>query len=172
MITTNAIALLILVVLSANACANDDEITRGTADASHAGHDAQAGGATNNLGGAGGSTAGGLATAAGTAGQRCGLSACDGLDEAACAASRPRDGESGCFPAWGVPYAADAEVPDEYAGCARLCCGDDCPTYPDTQVCATDPNGGCWTLNAQPVPDGWTVLSETLACYEIAECGE
>jgi len=101
---------------------------------------------------------------------KCVVTACEGLDEAACSASRPTASQSGCLPARGVPYSAADGAPDQYVGCARGCCGDGCLAYPDTEVCAIDPTGACWTLNGQPVPDGWSVLSETLACYEISKC--
>jgi hypothetical protein len=94
---------------------------------------------------------------------------CAGLDEVSCAQQSSTADTDGCEPRYGTPWPAEpTEL--QYAGCAPVCCDahENCPGNVDSEVCATDEAGACWTLSAPPVPQGWKLLVED-SCGTVPE---
>jgi hypothetical protein len=93
---------------------------------------------------------------------------CEMLDGSCLAGTR--GAAAGCEARYGVASAAEPGADKQYAGCATVCCGAECPGVKATDVCALDKEAACWTLSSAPIPDGWTLLSDVEPCASIAEC--
>lgn len=130
-----------------------DDTSTSTSEGGQAGNSTA--GASSGQGGADGGSPGN-----GT----CGTVACEGLDEPTCE-SFPK----ACLSRRGAPWPQSLEAAT-YAGCASLCCGEECEVPTTAAVCVEDGGGACWTLPMAPAPDGWTILSDVDDCSSFDEC--